>query len=710
VDCDWLVSVFNHRVGGIRLTRHTDSLHLLANLGHVTSKASGKKHVFTKLLIANRGEIACRIIETARRMKIATVAVYSDADANARHVRLADEAAYLGPSPAAHSYLRGDLILTIARERGAQAIHPGYGFLSENAEFAEACDAAGIVFVGPRAQAIRDMGLKDRAKAIAVEVGAPVLPGYWGEDQSEKKLLAEAQKIGFPLLVKAVAGGGGRGIRMVESAKELASALASAKREAAAAFGDDRMMLERLVQRPRHLEVQVFGDQHGGLVHLFERDCSIQRRRQKIVEEAPAPGMTQDVRDSLTQAALKIARAVNYSNAGTIEFVADGTGPLRPDGFWFLEMNTRLQVEHPVTEAITGLDLVEWQLRVAAGEKLPLSQDAITMTGASIEARIVAEDPAKGFLPSSGVIGGHETAGTVRVDRGFDVGDVFPDAYDSLVEKIIAHGTDRAAALDTLSAALETKVTTGITTNTGYLARLLGIKTFVSGAVHTGLLEDEARALEKPPADAARLAGLAAIGVQLAREHKAQAARSPFAAADGWRMNAGPVLTVRFDLETGPLMAAIEADTVQLSARVGGDHAVVARRTASCTARARDYMIQIGPSGRNQVTIFVTEAGATLVEAGEVWSYPFPVADAASDALEAVDEIKATLPGKIALVNVSPGTAVAKGEVVVVLEAMKMEHSLVASRDGVIGEVLVTVGRQVRAGDVLVRLQPQDAA
>jgi 3-methylcrotonyl-CoA carboxylase alpha subunit len=672
--------------------------------------------VFTKLLIANRGEIACRIMQTAARLGIATVGVYSNADAKSRHERLADEAVYLGPSPASQSYLRGDLILAAAKATGAQAIHPGYGFLSENADFAQACADANIAFVGPTPTAIRDMGLKDRAKAIAVDFGAPVLPGYWGQDQSDVRLLDEAKRIGFPLLVKAVAGGGGRGIRAVASLDELLPALVSAKREAAASFGDDRVMLELLVQRPRHLEVQVFGDQHGNLVHLFERDCSIQRRRQKLVEEAPAPGMTEEVREALTAAALKIARAVNYSNAGTIEFVADGTGPLRPDGFWFLEMNTRLQVEHPVTEAITGLDLVEWQLRVAAGEKLPLSQDQITMTGAAIEARIVAEDPGKGFMPSSGKIGGLPKDSNVRVDSGFEIGDVFPDAYDSLVEKVIAHAGDRSLAITALRDHLEAKVTTGIVTNTGYLARLCGLTTFVSGGVHTGLLEDEASALTKAAPSSARLAGLAAIGVQIVRELEAGQSPKPFSTADGWRLNAAPTLIVRFGLETDMLTAHLQSDETQLSARANGDHAVVARRSVHAMQTKGGWTLllsNLAPVGKldgNDIaaTILVDDKGATLIEAGEVWTYPFFVANAASDALEAVDDLKATLPGKIAAINFDVGATVQKGDVLVVLEAMKMEHSLIASRDGVVGEVVATVGKQVRAGEVLLRLAQND--
>ncbi len=674
------------------------------------------RDVFKTLLIANRGEIACRVMLTARRLGMKTIAVYSDADKGAKHVREADHSVRLGPAAAKDSYLRGDLILQAALDFGAEAIHPGYGFLSENAEFAESCAAAGIAFVGPRPDAIRDMGLKDRAKAIAVEVGAPVLPGYWGVDQDPARLKVEAEKIGFPLLIKAVAGGGGRGIRVVEEVTAFIPLLESARREAAAAFGDDRVMLERLVLRPRHIEVQVFGDQHGNLVHLFERDCSIQRRRQKLIEEAPAPGMTEDVRASLTAAALKIAKAVNYSNAGTVEFVADGTGPLRPDGFWFLEMNTRLQVEHPVTEAVLGLDLVEWQLRVAAAEALPLSQDKVILNGAAIEARIVAEDPAQGFLPSSGVIAGLPDDGTIRVDSGFEVGDTFPDAYDSLVEKAIAHGANRHEALAHLQAHLESRVLTGITTNNGYLARLCSLPSFVHGGVHTGLLEDEAGALMKPDALAARRLGLAAIGVQIARELEVPDNASPFDRPDGWRLNAPAHLSVRFTLDERRMVVELHSDAVQVSAGFGGDHAVVPRRLIHVYGEPGAWTILIAESrgpqaeGRGDIaaTLFVDDLGASLVERGEVWRYPFPSADASADSLEASDEIKAPLPGKIAMFHAEAGQKVTKGQVLVVLEAMKMEHALVASRDGVIAETYVQEGRQVKAADVLIRLVAQE--
>jgi 3-methylcrotonyl-CoA carboxylase alpha subunit len=661
--------------------------------------------MFSSLLIANRGEIACRIIRTARAMGLRTIAVHSDADAAARHVRMADEAHRLGPAPAGESYLRGDAILAIAKDRGAEAIHPGYGFLSENADFAEACARAGVTFVGPTPRAIRDMGLKDRAKAIAVEVGAPVLPGYWGEDQSDARLSEEAARIGFPLLVKAVAGGGGRGIRVVHGPGELSEALASARREAGAAFGDDRMMLERLVLRPRHLEVQVFGDAHGGLVHLFERDCSIQRRRQKLIEEAPAPGMTEAVREALTGAALKIARAVDYVNAGTVEFVADGTGPLKPDGFWFLEMNTRLQVEHPVTEAVTGFDLVEWQLRVAAGEPLPATQAEIRLTGAAVEARVVAEDPAKDFQPSSGLIEGADAAAEdgVRVDAGFEAGDVFPDAYDSLMEKVIAHGETRAQALDRLRDHLRRMAIVGVATNAGWLGRLIGLETFARGAVHTGLLDDEGAALAKADAADPRLSGLAAIATQFHRELEADPVRSPFGARDGWRGIGGQRLSALFALPGGPLEAVLSADETQLTARVAGVHTTVARRDLVAVSQGVGIatIALLDRDGATVVTFFCDADGVRLVEDGEVWTYPFPQPDAAAEALEGGRDVKAPLPGKIAVVNVAPGQSVRRGEVLMVLEAMKMEHGLPAPRDGVVEAVSATAGRQVKAGDLL---------
>jgi 3-methylcrotonyl-CoA carboxylase alpha subunit len=654
--------------------------------------------MFASLLIANRGEIAVRIARTARLMGLRTIAVYSDADAGAMHVRACDEAVRLGPAAARDSYLRGDLILAAAKAHGAQAIHPGYGFLSENPEFAEACAAAGIGFVGPSADAIRAMGLKDRAKAIARAAGAPVLPGYWEADQSPKVLAQAAQAIGFPLLIKAVAGGGGRGIRRVDDAAALVPALESARREAAAAFGDDRVMLEKLVENPRHIEVQVFGDQHGGLVHLFERDCTIQRRRQKLIEEAPAPLVDAEARASLTDAALKIARAVSYANAGTVEFVAEGGGPLRPDGFWFLEMNTRLQVEHPVTEAITGLDLVEWQLRVAAGEPLPLHQDEIACRGWAMEARLVAEDADAGFLPSSGPIIALAAPEGVRVDAGYGAGDSVPDAYDSLLAKLIAHGRDREGARQSLIAALERTAVFGPQTNAGFLARVCRAERFVSGRSDTGLLETEAAGLERPDAAAAQRLGLAAAAAAVAL---GEGGADPWSARDGWRMNAEPRLTVVFENAGAAVPVTVSPGPLRLRTSANGTTGLFER-----VAFAPDGALwRIERPGEPDALALVGPDGVRLADRGDVFFYAFHRPDAGAEGAQAEDEARAPLPGRVIALAVAPGAVVARGDVLAVVEAMKMEHTVRASRAGVIADVLAAEGVQVKAGDVLVRLE-----
>ncbi|HSO48075.1 MAG TPA: biotin carboxylase N-terminal domain-containing protein, partial [Rhizobiaceae bacterium] len=428
--------------------------------------------MFTRILIANRGEIACRVIRTARRMGISTVAVYSDADAKAMHVRMADEAVRIGPPPAAESYLDIDAIIEAAKRTGAQAIHPGYGFLSENPDFVEAVEAAGLVFIGPSAASIRAMGLKDAAKRLMEKAGVPVVPGYHGEAQELLILAGKANEIGFPVLIKARAGGGGKGMRLVEKPEDFREALASARREAKAAFGDDRVLVEKYIEKPRHIEVQVFGDNHGNVVHLFERDCSLQRRHQKVIEEAPAPGMTGEMRAAMTDAAVKAAQAINYSGAGTIEFIVDGSNGLRPDGFWFMEMNTRLQVEHPVTEMITGLDLVEWQLRVAAGERLPRTQHEIELCGHAVEARIYAEDASRGFLPAIGTLHHLRFPKGLRVDSGVAEGDAIEPWYDPMIAKVISQAPDRAGALAMLADGLEATQIAGCVTNTAFLARL----------------------------------------------------------------------------------------------------------------------------------------------------------------------------------------------------------------------------------------------
>lgn len=633
--------------------------------------------MFKSVLIANRGEIACRIARTAQRMGVRSIAVYSDADAKAKHVREADLALHIGAAAASESYLRGDRILAAAKESGAEAIHPGYGFLSENPDFAQAVMDAGLIWIGPTPDAIRAMGLKDEAKRIAIEAGVPVLAGYQGEDQSEKRLLKAAKDIGFPVLIKAVAGGGGRGIREVKSADQFADSLASARREAKAAFGNDAVLIEKLVERPRHIEVQVFGDAHGNLVHLFERDCSLQRRRQKVIEEAPAPGMTDEVRAAMTDAALKVARAVSYQNAGTVEFIVDGVGPLRTDGFWFLEMNTRLQVEHPVTEAITGLDLVEWQFRVAAGERLPKAQADLAINGHAIEARICAEDPAEGFRPSVGRIETFKvtrrTGHGLRTDAGFEAGDTVPSAYDSLIAKAIVWGTNRARAIKDLAQRLDGQIVTGVKTNTGFLWRCLHDEGFVTGDLHTGVIADRGDALTTPSLDARKDAATVAAHAILYQD-EAYTPASPWAVKDAWRLNAPSSLSV-----------ALECDGVVIPVRLD-------RPSSDFPPNAVTFA-----DGRIAVAL-----------AGETYVFATPGASAELHAGETGDDIKAPLPGKIVTLAGKVGDAVKRGDALLTLEAMKMEHALKAPRDGVILEIAAGVGDQVKEGVVLVRLTPEE--
>lgn len=624
--------------------------------------------MFQSVLVANRGEIACRIFRTARAMGVRPLAVYSAADAKAKHVRAADNAFLLGPAPAAESYLRHDRVLEAALALGAQAIHPGYGFLSENAEFAEAVIDAGLIWIGPTPHAIRAMGLKDEAKRIAIAAGVPVLAGYQGEEQSEKRLLKEAKTIGFPLLIKAIAGGGGRGIREVRAADEFASQLASAQREAKAAFGDDRVLIEKLVLRPRHIEVQVFGDKHGGLVHLYERDCSLQRRRQKVIEEAPAPGMSADVRAAMTAAALHVAGAVAYENAGTVEFIVDGHGPLRPDGFWFMEMNTRLQVEHPVTEAITGLDLVEWQFRVAAGEKLPLDQSEIPLHGHAMEARICAEDPSEGFRPSIGRIEVFDAyEGGMRLDAGFDAGDVIPASYDSLIAKAIVHREDRPAACAAMVEELYAIDFLGVRSNIGFLARCVQDEAFASGELHTGIIADRLEALTQARAGLVQRAADEAADTLL----EGRRGGDPWALADGWRA-----------LGAGKARVALQHD----AERIEGDPAT--------------------PAFADQRAFLHNDRIIALVE-GEVFVFTEPGAQFDLEDGAGGDDIKAPLPGKLVALAARPGQSVKKGEALATLEAMKMEHALKSPRDGVIAQVAVEVGALLKEGQILIVLEAQ---
>ena len=605
------------------------------------------------LLIANRGEIACRVIRTARRLGVRTIAVYSDADAGALHVREADEAVHVGPSPARDSYLVADRILDAARATGAEAIHPGYGFLSENADFAQAVTDAGIVWVGPNPASIRAMGLKDAAKALMAKAGVPVTPGYMGEDQDPAFLTGQADKIGYPVLIKAVAGGGGKGMRLVERASDFADALASCQREAAASFGNAHVLIEKYIQRPRHIEVQVFGDSHGEVVHLFERDCSLQRRHQKVIEEAPAPGMDAATRAAVCAAAVDAARAVDYVGAGTIEFIADASDGLRADRIWFMEMNTRLQVEHPVTEAITGVDLVEWQLRVASGERLPRRQDELSINGWAMEARLYAEDPARGFLPSIGRLDllRFGRGPGARIDTGVEQGGEVSPFYDPMIAKVIAHGADREEARRRLGAMLADSAVWPVRTNASFLVKALAHPAFIAGDVDTGLIGRDGEAMAEPSVPSAR--ALSAAAARLVQA-------SGFA---GFRLNAAPRATARFCLDGEPVEVAL----------TGGSDA-----PAPCA--------------------FVTEQG-------QAWRLTPWRKDGVHGGGAGDGAILSPMPGRIIAVEVAAGDRVAKGQKLLTLEAMKMEHTLTAPFDGTVAELHASPGAQVQVEALLARIE-----
>lgn len=626
------------------------------------------------LLIANRGEIACRIMRTCRALGIHSIAVYSDADARAKHVREADEAVWIGASAASESYLDGARIIEAAKQAGADAIHPGYGFLSENAAFAREVEEAGLVWVGPKADTIEAMGLKDRAKAIAEDAGVPVLPGYRGEAQDAKTLEKEADQIGYPLLIKAVAGGGGRGIRLVNAATELAGELESAVREAEAAFGDGRVMLEKLVEQPRHIEVQVFGDSHGNAVHLFERDCSLQRRRQKVIEEAPAPGMPKDVRKAMCDASVKLAKAVGYEGAGTVEFIVDGAKPLALDTFWFLEMNTRLQVEHPVTEMVTGTDLVDWQLRVASGEKLPAKQKDIKLKGHSIEARICAEDPSDSFRPGAGLIEefgmlADTDADWLRWEAGFETGDRVPAVYDSMIAKLVVFGENREEANDRLVDTLAHLQLVGVPGNIGFLRCCAMSDAFIDGVHHVNWIAEMGDTLSQVPA-AHQHASVMAVSDLLIGE----SGSSPWSIRDGWRMNAGPMMKAA-------VAVGDDADWFDPS-----EHEVEDGLSLPLVTDLSDRRFAVTTGG-----------DSVLVEV--------PDFESEAEALAGGDAVKAPMPGKVIAIHVKPGDAVEKGQTLTVMEAMKMEHSLAAPRDGVVETVGSELGAQVPEGQILVALE-----
>jgi 3-methylcrotonyl-CoA carboxylase alpha subunit len=663
--------------------------------------------MFEKILIANRGEIACRVAATARRLGVRTVAVYSDADAGARHVRACDEAYRLGPAPARESYLRGDAILEIAKRCGAQAIHPGYGFLSENEGFAQACADAGVVFIGPPPSAISAMGLKAESKRLMAAAGVPLVPGYHGEDQSPALLKAEAQKIGFPVLIKASAGGGGKGMRIVRAAAEFDAALASCKREAAASFGNDAVLVEKYATKPRHVEIQVFCDAHGGALYLFERDCSVQRRHQKVIEEAPAPGLPEATRRAMGEAAVAAARAVGYVGAGTVEFILDASG-----AFYFMEMNTRLQVEHPVTEMITGLDLVEWQLRVARGERLPLEQSELRVNGHAIEARIYAENPDRGFLPSTGTLVhlrtpaaatftvGADASGrpaAVRIDSGIGEGDAITPFYDPMIAKLIVWGEDRAQAIARMREALARFEAVGPSTNVDFLGRLMRCRSFVEADLDTALIEREREALA-PPSTAPGPEVLAAAAAAVLSAESVTAHADPWSVTDGFRVGGPLTRTLAFTHGDASLPVAVEYARGGWTVRAGD--------AVTCLSGLRRDGARItGLAGDARLDASVALAGETLhlflPNAHWQLGWAPPLAHAGDDADE-VGSLTAPMPGKVISLLVDAGATVKRGQPLLVMEAMKMEHTIAAPADGVVERLLYRVGDQVAEGAPLV--------
>jgi len=650
--------------------------------------------MFKSVLIANRGEIACRIARTAKRLGLRTIAVYSEADSAALHVRLADEAHPIGPAPAADSYLRINALIAAARAAHAECIHPGYGFLAENADFAQACIDAGIVFVGPKPAAIRAMGLKNSAKALMEKAGVPVVPGYHGDMQEPKFLKQKAYEIGYPVLIKAVAGGGGKGMRRVDRHADFDAALAAAMREAKAAFGDERVLIEKYVNAPRHIEMQVFADRHGNAIHLNERDCSLQRRHQKVIEEAPAPGMSAQLRAAMGEAAVAAAKAAGYEGAGTVEFIADGTGGLKQDRFWFMEMNTRLQVEHPVTEAVTGLDLVEWQFRIAVGEKLPLKQEQVKLDGHAVEARLYAEDPERGFLPSTGrLIALKFPQGEgLRVDTGVEEGSEVTPFYDPMIAKLIAHGNSRDEALDRLAGALDNTIVVGPRSNAGFLAALCRAAEFRKGDFDTGFIARNLAALGAVPQGLDRAA--AALGTQklVERESARIAAvfeREPDAPASPWDSGDAFQLSGARRLAL-PILAEGESIVAQVAYGPGGALVAIDGIAPASDAVALDagdavYVLRHGRQTK------VSLRDLSLDEAG----------DDATGGL-----VRAPMHGKVLALLVEQGARVRRGQRLAIIEAMKMEHTLTAPIDGTVAEIAVAADAQVAEGAKVMVIEP----
>jgi 3-methylcrotonyl-CoA carboxylase alpha subunit len=642
--------------------------------------------MFEKILIANRGEIACRVMETVHSLGASTVAVYSDADAASKHVALADEAVHIGGAAPHASYLLGDRIIAAAQATGAQAIHPGYGFLSENPEFVDAVEKAGLTFIGPSAAAIRAMGLKNAAKALMHKAGVPVVPGYQGDNQDPVFLAARADEITYPVLIKAVAGGGGKGMRLVERAEDFREALESAQGEATTAFGNPDVLIEKYIQKPRHIEVQVFGDGETA-VHLFERDCSLQRRHQKVIEEAPAPGMTPEMRAAMGQAAVRAAEAIGYKGAGTVEFIVDGSDGLRSDRFWFMEMNTRLQVEHPVTEAITGVDLVEWQLRVASGEALPKQQEELTITGHAFEARLYAEDVPKGFLPATGTLTHLSFPDGVRADSGVRAGDTISPWYDPMISKVISHGPTRSSALSQLARALEGTRVAGTTTNLGFLGALARHPGFAAGDVDTGLIARELDTLVQN-------LGIS-TATRIATAQLALGLKDPGAGEVGFFLWAPLQRSVHLGHEADAFEAlvAVDGPDRQIWTLAGEEYVVV---------RQGGYWLLDGQrlpdcvrSGKN-ITVF------------DPFGVEFTLLDPVDRAVSAGGDpavVEAPMPGLVKAIFAESGASVREGDRLAILEAMKMEHALLAARDGIVADILARAGDQVEAGAALVRLE-----
>ncbi|MEO0678256.1 MAG: acetyl/propionyl/methylcrotonyl-CoA carboxylase subunit alpha [Pseudomonadota bacterium] len=638
------------------------------------------------LLIANRGEIAVRIARTARQMGVRTVAIYSDVDTGAAHVAACHDAVALGGQTPAESYLRQDAVLDAARVTGADAIHPGYGFLSENPDFVEKVEAAGLTFVGPSAQAIRAMGLKDAAKKLMEEAGVPVVPGYHGSDQSDAVLRAAAEEIGYPVLIKAVAGGGGKGMRLVEASDAFDAALASARVEAKGAFGNADVLIEKYVSTPRHIELQVFGDGTRA-VHLYERDCSLQRRHQKVIEEAPAPGMTDEMRAAMGQAAVRAAEAIGFAGAGTVEFIVDASDGLRADRFYFMEMNTRLQVEHPVTEAVTGVDLVEWQLRVASGEPLPMEQEEIPLCGHAFEARLYAEDAAAGFLPATGRLTRLRFSAEARADSGVREGDTISPFYDPMIAKLITHAETREAALAKLDRALSGTDVAGLVTNLGFLRRLARVPAFAAGEVDTGLIAREGATLTDNPTPCAKTQALAAIGAMGLHEAR------PY--LSGFTLWEPLTQFARLSFGGEPIELSVKTDGAGFD--VGGVRVTQQEGRWWIDGRPTAARIHRDPG---QVTVFF----------GTPYVFDIPDPLAAGNAGAGADVIEAPMPGLLRDVMAAPGQAVKEGDPLAVFEAMKMEHTLRAPRDGVIAEVMGTAGSQTDAGAPIIRLEALEEA